>query len=75
MAAQEQTLNTRSLEANVLSHQTDPRCMLYKEAPETVQHITAGCKMLAGKADMEHHNQVARMDRRSQGQDGKHLQR
>ena len=37
----------------------DPRCRLYKQcAPETVQHITASCKMQAGKADMEHHNQL-----------------
>ena len=33
-----------------LPHQTGTRCRLCKAAPETVQHITGGCKMLAGKA-------------------------
>lgn len=59
MAAQEQALNTRSIEAGVYHTRQDPRCRLCKEAPETVQHITAGCKMLAGKAYLERHNQVA----------------
>ncbi|TWW73335.1 hypothetical protein D4764_15G0007290 [Takifugu flavidus] len=36
-----------------------PRCRLCGDAPETAQHITAGCKMLAGKEYMERHNQVA----------------
>ena len=30
-----------------------------KDASETVQHIVAGCKMQAGRADTERHNQVA----------------
>ncbi|TWW53461.1 uncharacterized protein LOC130519722 [Takifugu flavidus] len=56
MAAQEQALSTRAIEARVYQTRQDPRC---GDAPETVQHITAGCKMLAGKAYMERHNQVA----------------
>ena len=59
MAAQEQALNTRSIEARIYHSRQDPRCRLCKDAPETIQHITAGCKMLAGKAYMERHNQVA----------------
>ena len=59
MAAQEQALSTRSIEAGVYHTRQDPRCRLCKDAPETIQHITAGCKMLAGKAYMERHNQVA----------------
>ena len=59
MAAQEQALNTRAIEAQIYHTRQDPRCRLCKEAPETIQHITAGCKMLAGKAYMERHNQVA----------------
>ncbi|TWW77451.1 hypothetical protein D4764_12G0008410 [Takifugu flavidus] len=42
-----------------LSYRQDPRYRLYGDAPETVQHITADCKMLAGKAYMERHSQVA----------------
>ncbi|TWW59309.1 hypothetical protein D4764_06G0008390 [Takifugu flavidus] len=59
MAAQEQALRTRAIEARVYHTRQDPRCRLCGDAPETVQHITAGCKMLAGKAYMEWHNQVA----------------
>ena len=49
MAAQEQALNTRSIEVEADHTRQD----------QTVQHITAGCKMLAGKASTERHNQVA----------------
>ncbi|TWW67367.1 hypothetical protein D4764_02G0004080 [Takifugu flavidus] len=56
---EEQTLNTRAIEAGVYHTRQDPRCRLCGVAPETAPHITAGCKMLAGKADIEWHNQVA----------------
>ncbi|XP_051929435.1 uncharacterized protein LOC127605701 [Hippocampus zosterae] len=59
LAAQEQALSTRAIEAQIYHTRQDPRCRLCKKAPETIQHITAGCKMLAGKAYMERHNQVA----------------
>lgn len=35
------------------------RCKRVKEALETIQHITAGCKTLAGKAYMDRNNPVA----------------
>lgn len=38
---------------------TTPRCRLCKCATETMQHITADCKIQAGRAYMEHHNHVA----------------
>ncbi|XP_024121103.1 uncharacterized protein LOC112142083 [Oryzias melastigma] len=57
LAAQEQTLNTSAIEAQIYHTRQDPRCRLCKE--ETIQHIPAGWKMLAGKANMENHNQVA----------------
>ncbi|TWW59398.1 hypothetical protein D4764_06G0009280 [Takifugu flavidus] len=59
MAAQKQALSTRAIEARVYHTRQDPRCGLCGDAPEIVQHITAGCRMLAGKAYMERHNQVA----------------
>ena len=59
MAAQEQALSTRSIEAGNYHTRQDSRCRLCKDAPETVQHIIAGCKMQAGTAYMERHNQVA----------------
>ena len=37
----------------------DVKCRLCKDTIETVQHITAGYKMQAGKAYIGHHNQVA----------------
>ena len=58
MAEQEQALNTRLIEAKVNQTRQDPRCRLYKEGTETVQHIPAGCKMLAGKEYMERHKQI-----------------
>lgn len=33
--------------------------MLCKDAPESIKYITAGCKMQAGMANIECHNQVA----------------
>jgi len=45
MAAQEQALSTRAIEAGVCHIRQDPRCRLCKEASETVQHIATGCKM------------------------------
>jgi len=59
MAAQEQALNTRAIEAVVHLIRQEPRCRLCKEASETVQHIAAGCKMQAGTTYMERHNPVA----------------
>lgn len=42
MAAQKQVLSTRAIEARVYHIRQNPRCRLYKYAPEAVQHITAG---------------------------------
>ncbi|KAK7925836.1 hypothetical protein WMY93_008146 [Mugilogobius chulae] len=55
----EPALSTRAIEAQIYHTRQNLKCRLCKEAPETVQHITAGCKMLAGKAYMELHNQLA----------------
>lgn len=33
--------------------------MLCKDTPETIKHITAGCKILADRAYMERHNKEA----------------
>ena len=50
MVAQEQALNTSSIEARVYHTRQDPRCRQCKDPTETEQHITAY---------MERHNQVA----------------
>jgi hypothetical protein len=59
MAAQEQALKTRAIEAKIYHTRQDPRCRLCKQHDETVQHITSGCTQLAGTAYTERHNQVA----------------
>ncbi|CAJ1059649.1 uncharacterized protein LOC127604228 [Xyrichtys novacula] len=56
MGAQEQALSARAIKAQLYHTRQDPRCKLCKEGPETVQHLTAGCKTLAGKAYMECYN-------------------
>lgn len=45
MAAQDQALSTRSIEAWVSHSRRDPKCRLCKDAPETTQHIVAGYEM------------------------------
>lgn len=42
----------------VYNNRQEPRCRLYQDAPERIQHITAVCKMLAGRAYMELYNKV-----------------
>ena len=59
MAAKEQALNTRLIEVGFYDTRRDPRRRLVQDAPESMQHITAGCKMLAGTEYFEHHDQVA----------------
>ena len=59
LAVQKQALGTKSMEAGVYHTRQDPMGRLCKEASETVQQIVIGCKMQAGKAYTERHNQVA----------------
>ena len=61
LAAQEQALKTRAIEAKIYKTRQDPKCRLCNEQDETIQHIISGCKQLAGTAYTERHNQVANM--------------
>ena len=61
MVAQEQTLNTRSIEVRVNHTRHGPRCRQGKDVLESVKHITAGGKMQSVEAYLECHNQVATM--------------
>lgn len=45
MAVQEKAPSTR-----YTTLWQDPRCSLCRDAPEIIQHITEGCKTLAGRA-------------------------
>lgn len=55
------TRSTRVIEPG--SYQTSTiqgaKVILCKEAPETIQDMTSGCKMLAGRAYIKNYNQVA----------------
>ena len=53
MAAQEQTLDTRSIEAEVYLTRKSRRCRLSYDAPETMLHLIAGCTMKAALAFLE----------------------
>ena len=59
MAAQEQAVKTRAIEAKIWHTRQDSKCRLCKQHDETIQHIITGCTKLAGTAYMERHNQVA----------------
>ena len=48
MTAQEQAFTTRLIDAGLYYTRQDTRCRLCKDAPETMRHIAAGCKMKAG---------------------------
>ena len=58
MAAQEQSLKTRSMVARVHHTRQEPRWRLCKDALETVWHIAAECNMQAVKVYFECHNQL-----------------
>lgn len=59
MAEQKRALITRAIEAiQDRPHQARSKVQACKEAPETTQDKTAGCKNLAGKAYLEQHNKV-----------------
>lgn len=58
-AAHDQALSTRLIEAGFYHTKQDSRCRLCNDGNERIRHITGGCNMLAGRASMERHNQVA----------------
>ena len=58
IAAQDQALPTNYLKSKYHTSKS-PLCRLCNERVETIEHIVAGCKVLAGKEYMERHNKVA----------------
>ena len=56
MAPKGQALKTRSIGVRLHHTRLDPRSRQCKDAPESAPHITAGCKMETGKANLEHLN-------------------
>ncbi|KAJ8018646.1 hypothetical protein HOLleu_43265 [Holothuria leucospilota] len=58
-AAQDQALNTKSHQANIMKVTTDSKCRMCTETDETVNHLVAGCQKLAATEYLERHNKVA----------------
>ena len=49
IAAQNQSLPTRYYQHNSINNGTDPKCRLYHEFDESIEHIISGCPTLAKK--------------------------
>ena len=58
-AAQDQALNTKSHQTNIMKVTTDSKCRMCTDTDETVSHLVAGCQKLAATEYLERHNKVA----------------
>ena len=59
-AAQDQAINTRAHMKNILKAAVDGNCRMCGQYQETVDHLVAGCKVLANHQYKQRHNQVAK---------------
>ena len=58
MAAQDQSLNTRNYQAHIIKNGTNPKCRLCDDKPETIDHIVAGCSVLAPTEYKTRHDRI-----------------
>ena len=58
VAAQDQSLFTRNLQANILHNGADPRCRSCNTSTETTDHLISGCTILAPNEYTNTHNRV-----------------
>ena len=58
IAAQDQSLNTRNYQANILKSNCNPKCRLCDDKLETIDHIVAGCSVLAGTEYKTRHDRI-----------------
>ena len=59
IAAQDQSLATRSYHNNIIKDGTDPKCRMCKEFEETIDHIVAGCPVLSNTEYIQRHDEAA----------------
>ena len=58
LAAQDQSLNTRNYQANILNNGTDPKCRFCSKHVETIDHLVSGCPVLTPNEYMKRHDRV-----------------
>lgn len=58
VAAQDQALSTRYYERKIQGKDVDIKCRMCGQYDETIDHIVAGCPVLAKKEFVERHNRV-----------------
>ena len=47
IAAQDQSLATKSYHHKIINNDSDPKCRMCREFEETIDHILSGCRVLA----------------------------
>ena len=58
MAPKDQSLFTRNYQSNIIRNGTDPRCRLCDDKVETIDHLAAGCPILAPKEYKDRHDKL-----------------
>ena len=59
IAAQDQSLATKSYHHRIIKDDADPKCTMCKEFEKTVDHIVAGCPVLAKTEYVQRHDRAA----------------
>ena len=59
IAAQDQSLGTISYHNKIIKDGTDPKCRMCNEFEETIDHIVAGCPVLANTEYIQRHDKAA----------------
>ena len=60
LAAQDQSLATNNYQKMVSKTKNDDKCRVCKSKPETIDHIVAGCSLLAPTEYLKRHNEIGK---------------
>ena len=60
LAAQDQSLLTRNVQANIFRNGADPKCRFCNLQTETIDHIVSGCPVLAPTEYRDRHDKVGK---------------